>query len=92
MVCAGSIISGAQVTSSVISPDVVVEDGAVVQSSVLLDGVRVERGSVVRNAILDKNVVVGDGAHLGVDLPHDREHYHVSEGGIVVLGKGQKVV
>jgi glucose-1-phosphate adenylyltransferase len=92
MVCAGSIVSGAQVSNSVISPDVVVEDGAVVQSSVLLDGVRVGRGTVVRNAILDKNVFVSNGAHLGVDLPHDREHYHVSEGDIVVLGKGQKVV
>jgi len=91
MVCAGSIISGAQVTHSVISPDVTVEEGAVVQSSVLLDGVRVGRGAVVRNAILDKNVVVSDGAHLGVDLPHDRERYHVSEGDIVVIGKGQQV-
>jgi glucose-1-phosphate adenylyltransferase len=91
MVCAGAIVSGAQVTNSVLSPDVIVEDGAVVQSSVLLDGVRIGPGAVVRKAILDKNVQVPDGAHLGVDLDHDREHYHISDGGIVVLGKGQKV-
>ena len=58
----------------------------------LLDGVHVGRGAVVRRAILDKNVVVPAGAHIGVDLDRDREHYHVSDGGIVVLGKGQHVI
>ncbi|WP_410586559.1 glucose-1-phosphate adenylyltransferase [Amycolatopsis sp. lyj-23] len=88
----GCIISGAQVVDSVLSPDVIVEQGAVVQGSVLLDGARVGRGAVVRRAILDKNVVVPPGAHIGVDLARDRGHYHVSEGGIVVLGKGERAI
>jgi glucose-1-phosphate adenylyltransferase len=88
IVSPGCIISGAQVVESVLSPDVTVANGAVVQGSVLLDGARVGAGAVVRRAILDKNVVVPPGAHIGVDLARDRHHYHVSEGGIVVLGKG----
>jgi glucose-1-phosphate adenylyltransferase len=88
----GVIISGAQVVESVLSPDVVVENGAVVQGSVLLDGVRVGAGAVVRRAILDKNVVIPPGAHIGVDLDRDRQRYHVSEGGIVVLGKGERAI
>jgi glucose-1-phosphate adenylyltransferase len=55
---------------------------------VISDNVRIGRNAVIRNAILDKNVVVPDGAQIGVDLVRDRELYHVSEGGIVVLGKG----
>ncbi len=43
----------------------------------------------MRRAILDKNVVVPEGAHIGVDLDCDRERYHVCAGGVVVLGKGQ---
>ena len=39
---------------------------------------------------LDKNVVVPDGAHIGVDLDADKARYHVSDGGVVVLGKGQQ--
>ncbi|TNC19633.1 glucose-1-phosphate adenylyltransferase [Amycolatopsis alkalitolerans] len=88
----GCIISGAQVVDSVLSPDVYVENGAVVQGSVLLDGAHVGAGAVVRRAILDKNVVVPPGAHIGVDLARDREHYHVSRGGIVVLGKGERAI
>ena len=32
-----------------------------------MDGVQIGRGAVVRRAILDKDVVVPDGAHIGVD-------------------------
>ncbi|WP_236792906.1 glucose-1-phosphate adenylyltransferase [Amycolatopsis sp. GM8] len=92
IVAGGCIISGAQVIDSVLSPDVYVENGAVVQGAVLLDGARVGAGAVVRRAILDKNVVVPPGAHIGVDLTRDREHYHVSPAGIVVLGKGERAI
>jgi glucose-1-phosphate adenylyltransferase len=88
----GCIISGAQVVGSVLSPDVTVEIGAVVQDSVLLDGARIGAGAVVRKAILDKNVIVPPGAHIGVDLTRDRQLYHVSEAGVVVLGKGARAM
>ena len=88
IVGAGSIVSAAQVSNSVLSSDVVVEAGASVEGSVLMPGVRVGKGAVVRRAILDKNVVIPDGAQVGVDSELDRERYTVSGGGVVVLGKG----
>ena len=84
----GTIISGGAVFRSVVSAGVRVEAGAEVADSVLLPGVRIGRGAVVRGAILDKNVVVPDGAQIGVDLALDRARYTVSAGGVVVLGKG----
>jgi glucose-1-phosphate adenylyltransferase len=58
---------------------------------VLLHGVDVGRGAIVRNAILDKNVQIAEGAEIGVDLEADRERFVVSDGGIVVIGKNERV-
>ena len=49
---------------------------------------RIGRDAVVRHAILDKNVVVPDGAKVGVDVDLDNDLYTVSAGGITVVGKG----
>jgi glucose-1-phosphate adenylyltransferase len=92
IVCAGSIVSGATVDSSVIGTHAYVTSGATVDRSVLLDNVTIGHDAVVRNAILDKNVVVPNGAEIGVDLEADRARgFTVSEGGVTVLGKGQTV-
>jgi glucose-1-phosphate adenylyltransferase len=92
IVCAGSIVGPASVESSVIGTHDFVADGAYVQRSVLLDNVRIGRGCVIRNAIIDKNVVVPDGTLIGVDHEEDRRRgFVVSEGGVTVLGKGQRV-
>jgi len=88
MVGAGTIISGAHVRTSVISSNVAISSGAYVEGSVIMPGVRIGKNAVVRRAILDKNTVIPDGAQIGVDLERDRGLYTVSDGGIVVLGKG----
>ncbi|MFG3658987.1 glucose-1-phosphate adenylyltransferase [Streptomyces sp. NPDC047706] len=90
IVSAGCLIRG-QVTRSVLSPGVVVDPGAVVQGSVLHDNVHVGRGAVVRGAVLDKNVEVPPGATVGVNPERDAELYTVSKGGVIALGKGQRV-
>ncbi len=91
IVGAGTIIAGAIVRRSVISPNVRIQAGAEVSDSVVMPGVRVGRGAIVRGAILDKNVTVPDGGLVGVDLAADRSTYTVSPGGVVVLGKGATV-
>ena len=87
IVGAGSIISGGWVNHSVLSSDVRIGHGAHVSDCVVLPGAVVGRDAVVRRAILDKNVVIPDGAVIGVDPVRDRELYTVSPSGIVVLGK-----
>jgi glucose-1-phosphate adenylyltransferase len=88
----GVIVSNATVRQSILSPGVRVLAGAYVEGCVVMDNVTIGRGAVVRRAILDKNVVIPDGAHIGVDAEVDRQRYQVSGEGIVVLGKGQQAL
>jgi glucose-1-phosphate adenylyltransferase len=56
-----------------------------------MHGVDVGHDAVVRNAIVDKNVQIAPKAQVGVDPKADRERFHISPSGIVVIGKGATV-
>ena len=89
LVSDGVIVSGGVVRGSVVSPGVRVDSWARVEDSVVLHNSRVEARAVVSHAVLDKNVVVREGAVVGVDKEHDRERgFVVSAGGVTVVGKG----
>jgi glucose-1-phosphate adenylyltransferase len=91
MVCAGVVLSGSTVRRSVLSPEVHAHSYSVVEDSILMHGVDVGRNAIVRRAIIDKNVRIADNAEIGVDLDRDRQRFTVSEGGVVVIGKGAVV-
>ena len=61
----GCIIEG-RVEHSVLSPGVRVGAGAVVRDTVVFSDSKIGSGAIVDRAILDKNVVVGQNAHIGL--------------------------
>jgi glucose-1-phosphate adenylyltransferase len=92
MISNGVIISGGLVRNSVLSPGARVDSWSRVNRAVILHNSHVSRHAIVENAILDKNVVVPEGAAVGMDKEHDRARgFVVSSGGITVVGKGQVV-
>jgi len=88
----GVVISGAQVSHSVLSPGVQVHSYAKITDSVLLDFVDVGRNATIHRAIIDKNVIVPPGVSIGINRQNDLDRgFLVTDSGITVVGKSQEV-
>ena len=85
----GVVVSGASVSSSVLSPGVRVNSWSTVSDSVLMDGVTVGRHCQIHRAIIDKDVIVPPRTQIGLDAEKDRARgWVVTDSGITVIGKG----
>ena len=85
IVCEGCILTGAEVANSVLGQRVFVDNGATVTDSVVMENCYIGAGAKISKAIIDKNAHVPAGAQIGYDLDADRENYHVTGTGIVVV-------
>jgi len=85
IVSGGSILSGGMVRGSVIGRGVRIHSNAYVEDSIIFDNCDIGRRAKIRRAILDKNVRVAEDTTIGYDLERDRELYHVTDSGIVVV-------
>ncbi len=87
LISGGCVIKGAEITKSVLSPNVRVENGAKICDSVLMSGVVVGKNARIRNAIIDKEVVIPGKSEIGYNLKLDRERFAVTASGIVIVPK-----
>ena len=92
IVSPGSVLSGTHLERSVIGPGTLAAGGATITDSVLFDQVLIGQGARVHRAVLDKNVVLEDGATVGVDRERDLQRgFTITDTGITVVGKGFRV-
>ena len=84
----GSVVSGAHVERSIIGRGVKINSYSEVFDSILMDGVQVGRRAELHRVICDKEVIVPEGFVIGRDPQRDRNHFKVTEQGIVVIPKG----
>ena len=93
IVSGGCILSGGLVRKSVLGRGVRVNSGAIVEDCVIMDNCDIGRRSKLKRAILDKNVHIAPDTEVGYDLEADRARgWHVTESGIVVIGRQQSAV
>lgn len=88
MVCSGTVISGGQVSRSVVSSNCRINSWACVEDSILFSGVEVGRHAHIRRCIIDKGVKIPEGFRIGFDPVQDAANgFHVTESGVVTIGK-----
>ncbi|MEW6033912.1 MAG: glucose-1-phosphate adenylyltransferase family protein [Chloroflexota bacterium] len=92
LIANGAIVNGT-VWNSVVSPRVYIEAGAVVADSIIFDDTYVGRDATVHRSIVDKQVWIGQGAHIGWGddyTPNHEEANHLNSG-ITIVGKGARI-
>jgi glucose-1-phosphate adenylyltransferase len=82
---AGGRLGACIVRNSVIRREVMIEDGAVIEDSIIMDYCVIRRGAKIRRSIVDRYNVIEAGQTLGYDEKADRERYHCTESGLVVV-------
>ncbi len=92
IIAGSSIVSGGIVKGSVLGRGVRVHTGVFVEDSIIFDNCDIGRHAKVRRAILDKNVKIPPGTQVGYNLEADREKYHVTDSGVVIIEGHQSTV
>ncbi|MEJ2042492.1 MAG: glucose-1-phosphate adenylyltransferase [Reinekea sp.] len=91
IVSAGSIVSGSGVYHSILGYNTHIHSHAHIEDCVLLGNIDVGRSSRITKAIIDKDVSIAPGTVIGENMEQDKERFHVSPNGIVVIPKGARV-
>jgi glucose-1-phosphate adenylyltransferase len=85
LVSGGCILSGSRVKRSVISFATTIESYSLIKDSVILPKVHIGRNCHISRAIIDKGTVIEDGTVIGEDPKKDKERFHVTPEGIVLV-------
>lgn len=89
MVSGGCIVSGSQVSNSVLFSNVRVNSYSTIDKAVILPQVEVGRNVRMRNAIVDRGCVIPKGMVIGHDADQDRANgLRVTDSGVVLVTRG----
>jgi glucose-1-phosphate adenylyltransferase len=85
MVSGGCVISGAQVSGSLLFCSVTVDSHTYIERSVVLPEVQIGADCRIRNAVIDQGCVIPPGTVIGGDASADAQQFHVTAGGITLV-------
>ena len=89
MVSEGCIISGAEVSHCVLSPNVKIDSYSKITDSIIMEDVSIARNCQIKKAIIDKNVNIPEGTKIGINKEDDlKRGFFVSPQGVTVVPKG----
>ncbi|RZL04135.1 MAG: glucose-1-phosphate adenylyltransferase, partial [Rubrivivax sp.] len=79
---------GARLDHAMLRRSVIVEADAQLEHCIVMERSVISAGARIKNAIIDQNNHIPPGETIGHDLEKDRQRFHVSERGIVVVPRG----
>ena len=85
MVSGACVIDGAHLRCALLFSNVRVGVNSVVDASVVLPDSEIGPRCVINNAVLDRGCEVPANMQIGVNLEDDRQRFHVSDGGVVMV-------
>jgi glucose-1-phosphate adenylyltransferase len=85
VVGSGCIVDAAMLDHTMLRRSVTVEADASLDHCVVMERSVVGRGARLRRVIVDQDNLIPPGESIGFDLERDRQRFHVSESGIVVV-------
>ncbi len=87
-ISAGCLVRDARISNSILRREVIVGKGAEIDDCIIMDHTVIQSGCRLKGVIVDRYNNIAPNTHIGFDPVADRQKYHVSENGIVVLPKG----
>ena len=85
----GTLIKRATIRNSILRREVLLEEDVEVSDSVIMDSNIIRRGARLNRVIMDRNNIIDPDEHIGFDHERDRQRFHVTESGIVVIPQGR---
>lgn len=85
MVSGGCIVSGSNINHSLLFSNVHVGSFSRLEDVVVLPNVTIGRNCRISNAVIDKGCVIPPNTVIGENIEEDRQHFYVSERGIVLV-------
>ena len=84
----GCVVNDAHLDHVMLRRAVNVQPDALLDHCIVMDRNVIGRGAKLRRAIVDLDNHIPPGEQIGFDLERDRERFHVSEEGVVVVPRG----
>ncbi len=88
MIGAGCMVDGADLDRAILRGPVLVERGAAIESAIVMERCRIGQRAQIRRAIVDCDNDIPAYERIGFDAEADRQRFHVSDSGIVVVPAG----
>jgi glucose-1-phosphate adenylyltransferase len=85
VVGSGSVVDGASLDHAMLRRSVLVERGAHLEHCIVMERSHIGSGARVRRAIIDQDNDIPPYESIGFDLSADRQRFHVTPSGIVVV-------